>query len=36
MKMQNEISSPIVGRVKSIGIREGETVKKDALLMEIG
>ena len=36
MKMQNEISSPIVGRVKSIGVREGETVKKDALLMEIG
>ena len=36
MKMQNEISSPIVGRVKSIGVREGETVKKDALLMETG
>lgn len=36
MKMQNEISSPISGRVKSIRVKEGETVKKDALLMEIG
>ena len=36
MKMQNEISSSIAGQVKSIGVREGETVKKDALLMEIG
>lgn len=36
MKMQNEISSPIAGRIRSIGVREGETVKKDALLMEIG
>lgn len=35
MKMQNEISSPVVGEVKSIRVREGETVKKDALLVEI-
>ncbi len=36
MKMQNEISSPIAGRIKSVRIKEGETVKKDALLIEIG
>lgn len=36
MKMQNEISSPTAGRIKSIRIKEGETVKKDALLIEIG
>lgn len=36
MKMQNEISSPMIGHVKSIRVKEGETVKKDAFLMEIG
>jgi biotin carboxyl carrier protein len=36
MKMQNEISSPVIGQVKSIRVKEGETVKKDAFLMEIG
>jgi len=33
MKMQNEISSPTNGKVKSIFVREGETVKKDSLLV---
>jgi len=36
MKMQNEISSPITGRVKSVLVKDGQTVGKDALLMEIG
>jgi biotin carboxyl carrier protein len=36
MKMQNEITSPMRGRVISVRVREGETVKKDAMLMEIG
>jgi len=35
MKMQNEISSPIVGRVKSVHVQEGTTVKKDSLLVKI-
>jgi len=35
MKMQNEITSPIEGRVKSIRVREGETVKKDAVLLVV-
>lgn len=35
MKMQNEIASPGKGHVKSIRVREGTTVKKDDVLMEI-
>jgi len=35
MKMQNEIGSPIAGRVKSISVREGATVKKDSILITI-
>ena len=36
MKMQNEIASPIAGRVKSMHVKDGQTVGKEALLMEIG
>jgi biotin carboxyl carrier protein len=36
MKMQNEIASPIAGRVKSIHVKDGQTVGKDTLLIEIG
>ena len=35
MKMQNEIASPIAGRVKSIRVQEGATVKKDSLLVVV-
>lgn len=35
MKMQNEIVAPKSGRVISIRVREGATVKKDAILVEI-
>jgi len=35
MKMQNEIGSPIPGKVKSISVREGATVKKDSVLITI-
>ena len=35
MKMQNEIGSPIAGKVKSISVREGMTVKKDSVLITI-
>jgi len=36
MKMQNEITSPANGRVKTIFVRDGESVKKDAVLVSIG
>ena len=35
MKMQNEIVSPISGRVKEIRVQEGVAVKKDAILMAV-
>ena len=35
MKMQNEIVSPKSGRVKSIRVVDGATVKKDSVLIEI-
>jgi biotin carboxyl carrier protein len=35
MKMQNEIASPITGRVKSIHVHEGATVKKDSILVVV-
>ncbi|HYB67463.1 MAG TPA: biotin/lipoyl-containing protein [Candidatus Acidoferrales bacterium] len=35
MKMQNEIGSPIAGKVKSISVHEGATVKKDSVLITI-
>jgi biotin carboxyl carrier protein len=35
MKMQNEIASPTGGHVKSIQVREGDTVKKGSVLLEI-
>jgi len=35
MKMQNEISSPFGGKVRSIAVVEGSTVKKDSVLIEI-
>jgi len=35
MKMQNEIGSPIAGKVKSISVHEGATVKKDSILITI-
>ena len=35
MKMQNEITSPLSGLVKSILVKEGTSVKKDAMLMMI-
>jgi len=35
MKMQNEFGSPIAGKVKSISVHEGATVKKDSILITI-
>jgi len=35
MKMQNEITSPSKGKVKTIFVHEGETVKKDSVLVSI-
>jgi len=35
MKMQNEIVSPKSGRVKSIRVIDGATVRKDSILIEI-
>ena len=35
MKMQNEIISPRKGKVRTIRVQEGETVKKDTVLMTI-
>jgi pyruvate carboxylase subunit B len=36
MKMQNEIASPASGCVRKIFVRDGESVKKDAVLVSIG
>ena len=35
MKMQNEITSPINGKIKSINVKADETVMKDQVLFEI-
>jgi biotin carboxyl carrier protein len=35
MKMENEIPSPIDGRVVEIGVREGEAVEMGALLLVV-
>jgi biotin carboxyl carrier protein len=35
MKMQNELTSPTAGHVKSIHVQEGATVKKDSLLIVV-
>ena len=35
MKMQNEIVSHKAGRVTSIKVQEGDTVKKDDVLLQI-
>jgi biotin carboxyl carrier protein len=35
MKMQNEILSPITGKIKSIQVKAEETVMKDQLLFEV-
>ncbi len=35
MKMQNEITSPVSGKVKSLQVKAEETVMKDQLLFEI-
>jgi pyruvate carboxylase subunit B len=36
MKMQNELTSPMGGLVKTITVREGDAVKKDSLLLVVG
>ncbi|MBN1415423.1 MAG: biotin/lipoyl-binding protein [Bacteroidales bacterium] len=35
MKMQNEISTHVSGKVKKINVRPGDTVAKDQVMMEI-
>jgi biotin carboxyl carrier protein len=35
MKMQNEISSHVSGKVKKVNVKAGDTVAKDEVLMEI-
>jgi len=34
MKMQNVIYSPVAGRIKSVLVKEGEKVRKGALMIE--
>ncbi len=36
MKMENEIESPISGKVKEINVSEGENVLENAVIMKIG
>lgn len=33
MKMQNEITSPVQGKIAAVNVTEGATVKKESLLM---
>jgi biotin carboxyl carrier protein len=33
MKMQNEITSPVAGRIASIEVHEGESVKRGSVLL---
>ncbi len=35
MKMQNEIVSPKAGRVKSVHVKDGATVRKGTIMIEI-
>lgn len=35
MKMLNEITSPFAGRVVRVHVREGETVRKNAILVVV-
>jgi glutaconyl-CoA/methylmalonyl-CoA decarboxylase subunit gamma len=35
MKMQNEIGSPVAGKVKKVHVKQGDTVMKDDILLEI-
>lgn len=35
MKMQNEIISPVSGRIKKINVRQNESVMKDDVMLEI-
>lgn len=35
MKMENEVESPVTGKVSSIAVKEGESVLENALIMKI-
>ena len=35
MKMENEIKSPIQGRIKTIQVELGQTIDKQTLLVEL-
>ena len=35
MKMQNEITSPVSGKIKALHVKADDTVMKDQLLFEI-
>lgn len=35
MKIQNEVVSPVAGRVKSVRVQEGSRIKKGSVLLEI-
>jgi biotin carboxyl carrier protein len=35
MKMENEIKSPVAGKVKKLHVKQGDAIEKDALLLEI-
>ncbi|OPX32119.1 MAG: hypothetical protein B1H09_01195 [Gemmatimonadaceae bacterium 4484_173] len=36
MKMENEIESPVTGKVTAIAVKEGDTILENALIMSIG
>ncbi len=36
MKMENEIESPVSGKVSRIAVKEGDTILENALIMKIG
>lgn len=36
MKMENEIESPVSGKVSKIAVKEGDTILENALIMKIG
>jgi biotin carboxyl carrier protein len=36
MKMENELGAPRAGTVRRVAVRAGDTVERDALLLEIG
>jgi biotin carboxyl carrier protein len=36
MKMENEIETPVSGKVTIVAVKEGDTILENALIMSIG